>query len=278
MMWQNHLWLRQVENLDAQAQARWSARAAINWGRAVLEEDKRDVDHNGEQWAVQPPPFEAEGGELVGSMRDAQGLFNLNNLVRNGKVSQGDVVVLTRLMIQLNIDPNLINALLDWIDGDSEVSHPGGAEDMHYLALDPAYRAANRALSDINDLYRVRGFGQDSIERLRPFVAALPQPTTINVNTAPAEVLAALCAGLQLTDAKALVEQRAKAHFKERAEFRKHLADGIQLREEDYNINSQFFIATTRVRQERVRTGYQALLERPAEGRTRIVWLKQIEE
>ena len=38
MMWQNYLWLRQVENLDAQAQARWSARAAIDWGRASVYE------------------------------------------------------------------------------------------------------------------------------------------------------------------------------------------------------------------------------------------------
>lgn len=278
MMWQNHLWLRQIENLDAQAQARWNARAAINWGRAVLEEDKREVDHSGEQWAALPPPFDAEGGEVAGEMRDAQGLFNLNNLVRDGKISQGDVVILSRLMILLDIDPNLINALVDWMDADSEISQPGGAEDMQYLALDPPYRAANRSLSEVNELYRIQGFNQDSIERLTPFVTALPEPTTINVNTAPAEVLAALCAGLQLADARTLAEKRAKAHFKDRAEFRKQLAEGIQLRDEDYNINSHYFTATARTRQGRVRAAYQALLERPAAGRTKIVWLKQIEE
>lgn len=278
MMWQNHLWLRQVENLDAQAQARWTSRAAINWGRAVLEEDKREVDHTGEQWAALPPPFVTEGGEVTGVIRDVQGLFNLNNLVRNGKVSQGDVVILSRLMILLDINPNLTNALVDWLDADSEISQPGGAEDMQYLALDPPYRAANRALNEISELYRIQGFSQASVERLKPFVTALPEPTTINVNTAPAEVLSALCAGLQLADAKTLVEQRAKTHFKNQADFRKFLAEGIQLRDEDYNINSHYFTATTRTRQNRVQAAYQALLERSAEGKTKIVWLKQIEE
>lgn len=278
MMWQNYLWLRQVENLDDQAQARWIARAAINWGRAVLEEDKREVDHNGEQWATLLPPLAAEGGTVAGTIRDAQGLFNLNNLVRNGKVSQNDVVILTRLMIALEIDPTLINALLDWMDEDSEVTYPGGAEDMQYLALDPPYRAANRMLNDVSDLYRVQGFGQDQVERLRPFVVALPLATTINVNTAPAEVLAALCAGLPLAEAKKLVELRGNAYFKDPADFRKHLAEGIQLRDEDYNVNSAFFIATAHARHGRAQAGYQALLERSAEGRTTIMWLKQIEE
>lgn len=278
MMWQNYLWLRQMENLDAQAQARWTARAAINWGRAVLEEDKREVDHNGEQWATQLPPLDVEGGQVAGTIRDAQGLFNLNNLVRGGKVSQGDVVILTRLMIALEIDPNLINALVDWMDADSEVTFPGGAEDMQYLALDPPYRAANRMLDDVSDLYRVKGFSAQQVERLRPFVVALPAPTTINVNTAPAEVLTAMCAGLQAADAKKLVELRSTAYFKDRADFRGHLAEGIQVRDEDYNVNSGFFIATARVRQGRVQTGYQALLQRDGSGKTTIMWLKQIEE
>lgn len=278
MMWQNHLWLRQVENLDAQAQARWIARAAIDWGRAVLNEDKREVDHNGEQWAAPLPPLAAEGGEVTGSIRDAQAQVNLNNLVRDGKISQGDVVILTRLMIALEINPDLINALVDWMDADSEVTYPGGAEDMQYLALDPPYRAANRMLNDVSDLYRVQGFKRDVIERLRPFVTALPAPTTINVNTAPAEVLVALSAGLQPAGAKALVERRAKAHFKDKADFRKQLAEGVQVRDEEYNVNSRFFIATARARNGRVQAGYQALLDRPAEGKTKTVWLRQIEE
>jgi len=278
MMWQNHLWLRQVENLDHQAQARWIARAAINWGRAILDEDNREVDHGGEQWATLLPPLDAEGGEVSGSMRDAQGLINLNNLVRNGKVSQGDLALLRRLMAVLQLDPDLLNALVDWMDTDSEVTNPGGAEDMQYLALALPSRAANRALGDVSELYRVHGFTPEIVERMRPFVTALPGATTINVNSAGAEVLAALCEGLQLADAKVLVENRGSGHFRNKSEFRELLPKGAQVREEDFSVNSRFFFAVARARHGRVQAAWRALLERPAEGKTRTVWLKPIEE
>ena len=277
MMWQNQLWLRQVENLKDQAQGRWIARAAIDWGRAVLEDDSRDVDHEGERWATPIPPLEAEGGTVTGTLRDAQGLINLNDLVRNGKASQGDVLTVRRLFSELKLNPDLVNAMVDWMDADSEVRSPGGAEDMQYLALDPPYRAANRPLVDVDELYRVQGFNRDIVERLRPFVTVLPVPTPVNVNTASGEVLAALC-GVSEDAGRALVERRGSGFFKDKAEFRKLLPADTALREEDYSVNSQFFMAATRARFGRVAAGYRALVERPASGRTKILWLKQSEE
>lgn len=278
MLRQNHLWLRQVENLDLQAQARWTARAAIQWGAAILDEDAREADDESEKWAARLPPLTAEGGEVTTFIKDAQGLFNLNNLVRNGKLSQGDVVILTRLMIALEINPDVINALVDWMDGDSEVTYPGGAEDMQYLALEPPYRAANRMLEDVSELYRVQGFNRAAILKLQPYVTALPAATAINVNSAPAEVLVAMCSGLQLADAAALVKHRGSHPFKDKADFQNQLPQGVQARDEDYNVGSSFFNASAISRNGRVQVAYQALLERPTQGRTRLLWLKQIEE
>jgi general secretion pathway protein K len=198
--------------------------------------------------------------------------------VQNGKLSQNDVVILTRLMIALDISPNLINALADWIDSDNEVSYPGGAEDIQYLALEPPYRAANRMLEDVNELYRVQGFNREIIRKLQPYVSALPSPTTVNVNTAPAEVLVALCNGLQLADASVLIKSRAEHPFKDKADFQKKLPQGVQVSEESYNVNSRFFHASAISRKGRVQVVYQALLQRPEQGKTNIMWLKQIEE
>lgn len=278
MIRQNHLWLRQVENLGNQAQARWVARAAIQWGATILDDDPRNVDDESEQWARKLPPIMAEGGEVTGYLKDAQGLFNLNNLIRNGKLSQNDVVMLTRLMIALELNPNLINALVDWIDADNEVSYPGGAEDIQYLAFDPPYRAANRMLADSSELYRVQGFNRDIIRKLQPYVTALPAATTINVNTAPVEVLLALCSGLQASDAATLVKHRISQPFKDKEAFKKLLPQGVQVRDEDYNVSSHFFTATAISRAERAQVAYQALLERPEQGKTKIMWLKQVEE
>lgn len=278
MMWQNHLWLRQVENLDSRAQAGQVARAAIDWGSALLDEDSRDADYEGERWASQLLPLEAEGGEVSGALRDAQGRINLNNLVRDGKPSQPDRAIMQRLFQVLGLRPEPLDALVDWMDADGETTAPGGAEDMYYLALTPPYRAANRALADVDELYRVRGFTPDIIARLRPFVTALPVPTTVNVNTAPAEVLLALCEGLQPADARTLVQRRDSAHFGARSDFSQQLPQGALAREEDYGVNSRFFLATVHARHGRARLARQALLERPAQGKTKIVWAKPLEE
>jgi len=47
MAWQQQLWLRQVENLGAQAQSRVVALAALQWARSALAQDARSssVDH-----------------------------------------------------------------------------------------------------------------------------------------------------------------------------------------------------------------------------------------
>ncbi|MBZ0105230.1 MAG: type II secretion system minor pseudopilin GspK [Sulfuricella denitrificans] len=278
MMWQNHLWLRQVENLENQAQARWIAHAAIQWGAAILDEDARDIDDESEKWAARLPPLTTEGGEVTGFIKDAQGLINLNNLVKNGRISQNDVVILTRLMIALDINPGSINALVDWLDADNEVTYPGGAEDLQYLALEPPYRSANRMLEDVNELYLVQGFNREIIRKLQPYVTALPAATSINVNTAPAEVLMALCSGLQMPDAVALIQFRGKTPFKDKTDFQKRLPQGVQVHDEDYNISSNFFNATAISRNGRAQLAYKALLERPGQGSTQTIWLKQIEE
>ena len=91
--------------------------------------------------------------------------------------------VFRRLLRLLELPPVLASTLADWLDADSETS-PDGAEDAYYLTLSPPYRSANRPLSDVDDLLRVRGFDAAVVERLRAHVTALPGYDRVNVNTA----------------------------------------------------------------------------------------------
>jgi len=54
------------------------------------------------------------------------------------------------------------------------------------------YRAANLLMQSVDELRLVRGFTPEIVEKLRPWITALPQPTEINVNTASKDVLGAL--------------------------------------------------------------------------------------
>ncbi len=85
MLWHQSLWLRQVENLTARAQADALARAAAAWAAAILAEDDPAIDHLGETWARRMPPLPGRGhAELAGAITDEQAKFNVNNLAGEG--------------------------------------------------------------------------------------------------------------------------------------------------------------------------------------------------
>lgn len=277
MAWQQQLWLRQVENLNAQAQSREVVLAALQWARSALADDARrgQVDHLDEGWAQPLMPLPVEGGELTGGLSDQQGLFNLNSVVRGSKTSATDLAVFRRLLELLQLPAGLAGALADWVDRDAEPSDPGGAEDLDYLALDPPYRAGNRALTTVDGLYRIKGFDPATVARLRPFVTALPQPTPVNVNTAPAEVLAAAIADLPLDQARALVAARKGRHFKDLADFRARLPTTVtQVNESLLGVGSRYFLVTGQARFGRAKVGLMALLERETTAWPKLLWQK----
>ncbi|MDQ1315382.1 MAG: ral secretion pathway protein [Pseudomonadota bacterium] len=279
MAWQQQLWVRQVENLNEQAQSRMVVLAAMQWSRSILAQDARDnkVDHLGEDWAQALAPLPVEGGELAGSLADQQGLFNLNSLVRDGRTSATDLMAFRKLLELLKLPPELAAVAVDWIDPDSGVTYPGGAEDGDYLALDLPYRAGNRPLTTVDGLARLKGFDAETLERLRPFVTALPQPTPVNVNTAPAEVLAAAIADLSLEQAQTLVKARKEGHFKDIADFRERLPKTVtQVNETLLSVGSRYFLVSGHARFGRAKVGLQALFERESTAWPKLVWQKNI--
>jgi general secretion pathway protein K len=279
MAWQQQLWVRQVSNLNEQAQSRVVMLAALQWARAILAQDARDnnVDHLGEGWASSLAPLPVEGGELAGGVTDQQGLFNLNSLVREGKASVSDLALFRKLLELLQLSPALADAVVDWIDPDAEVTYPGGAEDMDYLVLDPPYRAGNQPLTTVDGLARVKGFDAATLERLRPFVTALPKPTPVNVNTAPPEVLAAAVADLSLDQARVLVDGRKKQYFKDLADFRARLPKTVtQVNDVVLSVDSRYFLVSGHARFGRAKVGYAALLERETTAWPKLVWQKNI--
>ncbi len=270
---QQSLWAQQVENLRDQAQAANIARAGINWARFILAEDQNEVDHMQEAWAESRFGLPVENGKISVSVSDAQALFNLNNLVREDKLSEPDLQAFQRLLASLNLPADLALAVADSVDENSEANYPGGAEDLDYLGADPPYRAPNRALIDVDDLIRVKGFDAKTVDLLKPFVTALPEPTAINVNTAPAQVLAAVIPGLSLTEAKSLVEARANRFFSNMKELKQDLPDVTQLPQASLGVTSQHFKIFARAEFGRARVNSETLVARAGELPA-IIWHK----
>lgn len=269
-------WSRQVELTAGHAQAQLLIQAGLDWARAVLSDDRRSnsVDHLGEPWALQLPPIPVENGSLAGHIEDQQGKFNLNNLVKGGKVNLAQLANFRRLLSILALPPALADALVDWIDADSEPQPQDGAEDAYYLSLQPPYLAANRPLIDVAELALVRGFDDNVRARLRPFVTALPRFTAVNANTASPEVLAAVVEGLGLDGARDLVAKRERAYFRNFSDFFNQLPPGLIVPTENISVSSDYFIATMRVTIGAAEARGTALLAREKAGWPAIVWRK----
>ena len=279
MMVTQSTWSRAAELSAAHAQAQTIVQAGADWARAVLSDDRRmsNVDHLGEPWALRLPPMSVEGGELDGHIEDQQGLFNLNNVVKSGKVNLVQLAHFQRLLSMLGLPTALAYTLADWIDADSEPQPQGGAEDDFYLALQPPYLAANRPLTDLAELALVSGFDDNVRARLRPFVSALPAFTAVNVNTAPPEVLAAIIEGLGLDGARDLVAKRERAYFRDRNDLLRQLPKGVLVANEDISVSSDYFMATLRVSIGGAQARGVALLARGNTGGwPAIVWRKAL--
>ena len=271
-------WARQLELTAEHVQARAVLQAGADWARAVLADDRRvsSVDHLGEPWALRLPPMPVENGELVGQIEDQQGLFNLNNLVTDGKVNVAQLAHYRNLLATLGLPDVLAYTLVDWIDADSQPQPQGGAEDAYYLALETPYRTANRPLIDVAELALVSGYDVSVRARLHPYVTALPGFTAVNVNTAPPEVLAAVIEGLDLGSAQALVTQRDRAYYRDGDDFSKRLPRGVTANAGEIGVSSDYFVATLRVTIGGAQARGKALLARPGTGWPSVIWRKYL--
>lgn len=275
--WRQQVWTRQVENVRNAAQARAIAQGALDWVGLILAEDRQNstADHAGEAWAT-PVAVPVEHGQARGSIRDAQGCFNLNNLVAQGQASPADLEAYRRLLALLGLPATLADSLLDWLDADTQPSGEAGAEDDWYLQQDPPRHAANWPLAELGELRQVRGYEGETIQRLAPYVCALPEPTPVNVNSAPAEVLMAYLPNLDEAAAQRLIEARRQG-FTSLEEVRQTLApahwQGAQTQR--LAVGSRYFRVEIQLEFGEVGHRYEALLQRPDSGRAQAVWLRR---
>ncbi|WP_176329730.1 type II secretion system minor pseudopilin GspK [Thioflexithrix psekupsensis] len=216
------------------------------WAKQILWRDRQAsaVDHWQEVWAMQLPPTVVEGGYLSGYLVDLQGRFNINNLMpKEGEVNSVAKERFQRLLAQLDLSEYLLDAIIDWLDADQNVTLHGGAEDNTYLLKNPPYRAANQQLFSVSELRLLHGFTAEMVEKLEPYVTVLPYVTAININTASEEVLMTLSPTLEREKIKQLIVERERRFFPSVTEFLQHSAfAGIELNPDQLTVQSDFFL------------------------------------
>ncbi len=197
------------------------ALSAESWARQMLREDAEDnqTDSLEDDWAQAIPVLPVEGGLLSGCIRDMQSKFNLNNLQAyttdtwNDELASlfsSDLDAFLNLLAVLEQDSSELRAavIVDWTDANSDLIIPGSSEDPDYMLESPARLAANRVLTNIDELAGLPTFSDLDVLQLYPYITALPGATGVNVNTAPAEVLTALSSVMDRFLVEAVLEER----------------------------------------------------------------------
>ena len=263
--------IRRTGGLLHSEQAYAFSLGAESWAQVVLARDKRDskIDTLYEDWSTQPPVSVVEGGSIIGRILDLQGRFNVNSLVDGNGVADKDAIErYKRLLSRLDLDEALAYPLADWIDSNIDVLFPDGAEDEVYLGASTPYRAANRLVADISELRLVKGYEPEVIEKLRPFIAALPEATPLNVNTASAEVLSTVAENMSLADGESLVETRGEDGFETVAKFtqQKELSGKQKLTAAQLSVESDWFLMVSEANIGLSRARLASLIQRTDKG------------
>lgn len=282
LFWQQQVQVHSIENQRLQLQKQWVLRGALDWAGLILREDAKysSVDTLDEPWAV--PLAETrldqyvENGRadddvadatLSGGISDAQARYNLTNLCPGGTINPAEVAVFARLLSNAKLDSALAQATAELMATSlkkPETAAPGNQPIPQPMTLD-----------HVDDLLAVPGFTPQMIDRLKDFVTFLPRATQVNVNTAPAEVLAARIGALSLADANSLVESRNAASFRDIPDFSNRLPGRtLSLPATDASVTTNFFLVNGKVRISRAKLEVQALIERNGTT-TRLIQIRE---
>jgi general secretion pathway protein K len=206
-------------NFVAGQQASLLASSGVAGGIKLLQLTHANQQYTSllDRWA-QPINLEEEQGKLVIAIEEESGKLNLNCMLTQPTMPE----MATRLFKNLELAPDLADALLDWLDLDDDPH--GGAETAYYNRLKPPYAAKNSSLETLEELSLVKGFAGKTFERLQQFVTIYPDTPNafaakININTAPPEVIAALADGMTKELIDRVLEYRKTTPFKQPSEL-----------------------------------------------------------
>lgn len=275
---------RRVENEMARVQARAMLAGGIDWARLIVRDhSKREPITRGDQiWAtpVLDTRIERPGDERVavfsGRVQDEQGKYNLYNLANNGVPQPEQELVLRRLLNTLQLPDTLAARMVDIISAAQPVAPPADAASAPQGRPAPDARAPlPRGVDEVAALLALEPSARNELRRT---MTVLPVATSVNVNTAPAEVLAALVPGLSLSQARSMAGERDRGNwFNNSGDFANRLAGaGVKTPAPAVATTSGWFLASGTVAYERARISMQALLRSSPPAAPDTLWTREI--
>ncbi|NOH80875.1 general secretion pathway protein GspK [Vibrio sp. RE86] len=215
---------RRATNQINYQQAYWYSIGAESLAKVGIEQSFKDSDtiNLSQPWALEEQTYPLDYGTLTGRLVDKQACFNLNALADLEVTAGSDrapylVESFQRLLEELEVDnyqaETIAQSMWEFVDSDNSVNSTSGVEDSFYESMSPAYMTANSLVADSSELRAVNQVSGQVMEKIRPYVCALPTPDLrLNVNTLQADHAAILVAlfhpALALDTATDMLESR----------------------------------------------------------------------
>lgn len=202
--------LEETANIRDGVKMGYIAKSGFNYALAVLDMDTAEgsVDSLHDIWADSKILSESAGslfddGRIDLKISDQSAKIQINRLVdKNGEYDAVQKGLLTRFLrsavfgLSSEEVDNIVDAIKDWIDSDSEVTR-FGAEDTYYKTLEKPYACKNAPLEFVEELLFVRGitkelfYGTEEKPGISDYLTTYGDGT-ININTADPLILMAL--------------------------------------------------------------------------------------
>ena len=256
---------------------------------------------------------------LSGSIEDAQAKFNLRNLVSTPTpgvltINVAQIQAFQRLLTMLGINGSLAKTValqmraglarsatrFQTQTGNSATTAAGTNNEATTLAAiaqgggtgggnftdDPGLKDADSnapvaplQMITVDSLLDVPGFSPEAVAKLRPFVTVLPTTTAVNMNTAPAEVIAAVVPGMNLSQAQAFVARRETVFFHDVGNVQLALTGAgvktVTIDPNEMDVTTKYFVIRGSVEHERAQLERTTLVYRdPTTHTTRIVYTR----
>jgi len=267
--------LLQAENFRDTIQATRMAQSGVEEAMGLLKNDDPAYDGKTDKWALSFPVIDVGNEEVQIAIVDDDSKVNINALVdKDGKINADIKERLGKLIERLGGKPDLVNAVIDWIDADANITEPGGAEDGEYRAL--GYPAKNAPIDTIDELLLIRGFEKELVNEkgLQNFITVAPTDGKLNINTAPIEVLQDL--GFREGLIQEIVNARDIEPFRQLGDVwsvlgvdSKSLPPGI---DQKIKVSSSIFTVQSSCTIKKVTKRIQATLQRDKEGIKILSW------
>jgi len=262
--------LQRADNAQLTVRVRLAAESGLAWARATLLATPSPAGSPQASASVTPVELHLDDIRIAVSIEDTGRYFNLNDLVNGQGVAQPEAVAIAkRLFAQLEIPPQLVDAVVDWIDSDSTPFGSGGIES---LPAGMPYQVKNAPLDRLDELLLVPGFDTAMLSRLRRVATALPGMgmTPVNINTAPAEVLRSLGENLDAGDISELLSRRDSSPYASVAEATAQLPSLRTVNALRLAVRGERFRIRSTARLKRARWGEEMVLDR-SQSRGRVV-------